>query len=607
MKFRHTIIFAIIALLLTACNFTLAEDVTPPPGYVAPTPQPTLGLLYPSNAPDISNGEIIYAEKCAACHGLTGFGDGEQGKQLPVSVAAFALPETALKASPANWFITVSQGNIERFMPPFNSLSEQEKWDVVSYALTLHTNPEQFELGKSLFESNCADCAEKFSSQEMMAALSANDLVRIIKNGEGDIPAFGSNFSDEEAFAVAAYLRTLTFAILSAPTPALVTETPVSAEETPVDGTQVPVTNEAVVEGVGNVNGRVDNQTGADLPSDVKVTLSGFEHGTDPNAGTQEVVTLEGAVNADGTFTFQNVEMIENRIYNAKVDVNGITYPSEFAVVEANMTELVLQPISVYATTQDFSGLEINSLQIFFDLASEGTAQIFTVYTITNATDKTVLVKMGDQQVVPFMAFPEGATALGYEASQDSTPFIPTADGFAMPPNEMPYGLIAFASIPKASEIVISQPALLPINGLTLFLPEGIQANGATLTDGGIQAIQTTNFRVYTAKAINKGESYDFTLTGEPENTAVNPDVTQNKTLLIGMGAFGFVLILAGAWMFLRDRRRADDDEENEEDDPDAIMDSIIALDDLYREGKLPEDAYNKRRNELKDALKRTS
>jgi hypothetical protein len=185
----------------------------------------------------------------------------------------------------------------------------------------------------------------------------------------------------------------------------------------------------------------------------------------------------------------------------------------------------------------------------------------------------------------------------------------PTAEGFAMPPSETPYGLIAFASIPKAKEIAISQPALLPINGLTLFLPEGVEASGDTLTDEGLQTIQTTNFHLYSAGALNKGESIEFTLAGEPQTIAVNPDVTQNQTLLIGVGALGLALILAGAWMFMRDRKRAEemdeDEDEDEFDDPDAIMDAIIALDDLHRAGKLSDTAYQSRRSELKSALKR--
>ncbi len=614
MKLRHTILLAIIAILIAACNFTLAQDVTPPPGYVAPPPAATLGALVPANAPDVANGAAIYVEKCAACHGDTGLGDGEQGKQLPVKVAPIGLPAFAQKAKPADWFVQVTNGNLERFMPPFASLNDQQRWDVASYALTLHTTPDQIEIGRSLFESNCADCAAKFTNLEMMSALSENDIVTMIKNGEGD---FGPDLSDEEATAVAMYIRTLSFAaILPTPITVAVSETPVSAEAvnpsaqtTPVDGSQAAATSEAVA-GLGSVRGTIDNQSGADLQSDIKVTLSGFEHGVDASTGPQEIVSLYGNVNADGSFVFENVEIPENRIYIAKAVINGLTYQSEFAIVEAGMTELVLSPLIVYAATEDTSALKIESLQMFFDFASEGTVQIFAVYSITNTGAETVIVNFGEDQIIPFIAFPIGSEKLGYEAAQDSASFVPMDNGLAMPPSTTPYGLIVFSSVIKTEEITISQPALLPINALTLFLPEGVEAKSDLLTDGGIQPIQTTNFHVYTGAGLDKGRSYEFILTGKPETTAVNPDVTQNKTLLIGLGTFGIVLILAGVWMFMRDRKRAADMDEEEDhgddfDDADSIMDAIIALDDLHRAGKLSDETYQTRRGELKGALKR--
>ena len=95
MNFRSTLFVAIIALLLTACNMTLAQDVTPPPGAVQPAQvQPTQGAVFPAQAPDLQNGAAIYAEKCAPCHGNTGMGDGPQGQQLTVPVPALGLPET---------------------------------------------------------------------------------------------------------------------------------------------------------------------------------------------------------------------------------------------------------------------------------------------------------------------------------------------------------------------------------------------------------------------------------------------------------------------------------------------------------------------------------
>ena len=625
MKLRYPIILAIVATLLAACNFTLAADVTPPPGYVAPTPAPTLGPLFPSSAPDIENGAAIYVEKCAPCHGHTGMGDGPDGKELPVTVAAFALPETAKKASPAAWYTMVTQGNLDRFMPPFASLNDQERWDVVSYALTLHTTAQQLETGKSLFEENCADCAKTFSNQEMMAALTEDQIVKMIKEGAGDVPAFGSNLSDEEAYAVAAYIRTLTFAIPAAPVADTVTETPAaaatdsgtpSAEATPLDGTaQAQVTPEASVEPVaatgGIISGLVDNRTGSALPSNQAITLRVFEHGdADPAAGPQEILALEGTVNADGTYSFEGVEVLENQIFLAELEVEGLSYQSEFAVAPAGATELTLPDIIIYSTTDDFSSLKIDQNQIFFDFATEGVVQIFSVYNITNASDKTIVVSMGAEQKVPFIAFPEGAEALGYEAGQDSAAFVPTVDGFAMPPSNTPYSLIAFASVPKAKEISISQPALLSIGEVALFLPEGVEAEGDTLTDEGIQLLQTTNFHVYSASALNAGENIDFVLTGEPkDSTAVAPDVTQNKNLLIGVGALGLVLILAGVWMYMRDNNKEEEveEEDDEFEDSESIMDAIIAIDELHRAGKLSDEAYKTRREELKNALKRKS
>lgn len=619
MKLHHTIILAIAATLLAACNFTLAADVTPPPGYVPPTPAPTLGPLYPASAPDIENGKLIYAEKCAPCHGNTGLGDGADGKQLPVTVAAFALPETAHKASPAKWYTVVTQGNLDRFMPPFASLNDQQRWDVISYALTLHTTPEQIETGRSLFEENCADCAKNFGNQEMMSSLSADDIVKMIKAGAGDMPAFGSSFSDEEAYAVAAYIRTLSYAPPASPAADLATGTPIAAEAgtpsaqaTPVDGEQAQVTPEATAEplvaSLGKISGLIENHSGTEFPSDLKVTLRGFDHGSDPSAGPQEILNLEGTVNADGTYVFET-KIVEKQIYLAEFEIGGLSYQSGYAVASADTTGLALPTIVVFKTTEDFSTLKIDSMDVFFDLAGEDIAQIFSVYNISNIGDETIVVRMGDGKSVPFIAFPEGAEGLGFEATQDSAAFVPTADGFAMPPSETPYGLIAFASIPKAKEINISQVALLSIGKVTLYLPEGVDAKGSTLSDDGIQTLQTTNFHVYSAGTVNQDGKLEFTLTGKPKVTAVAPDVTQNQTLLIGAGALGVALILAGLWLYMRDRKKEQEfeDEEQEFEDAESIMDAIIALDDLHRVGTLTDQAYQQRREELKNALKRKS
>jgi mono/diheme cytochrome c family protein len=141
--------FSIIVgvLSLSACSFSLAEDILPPPGSeqrLAPTEQADMlgGPLYPIVAPDPDNGAATYAEKCAPCHGVTGLGDGPRATQLPVPVPAIGTAEVARPSTPARWYEIVTQGNMERFMPPFESLPHRQKWDVIAYVYSLSQSPE---------------------------------------------------------------------------------------------------------------------------------------------------------------------------------------------------------------------------------------------------------------------------------------------------------------------------------------------------------------------------------------------------------------------------------------------------------------------------------
>jgi len=623
MKLRIAILI-ILATLLSACNLTLAEDVTPPPGYIPPTPVPTL-VLVPPQTPNVANGEVIYFEKCAACHGETGLGDGPQGIQLGVTVPAFALPEVARPASPAGWYTTVTRGKIERFMPPFVSLNDQQRWDVVAYIMTLHTSEEQIAKGKEIFEATCADCPTGFyNDQAKMSGLSTVALARIVRLGNEEIQAFGENLSDEDMWAVAEYLRSLTYDTTppAAPTPVPATETPTptdtespSAEGTPVETVQAEVTAEAKP-GFGNVIGSIENKTGADLPSDLSVTLRGFQHDfANPNAGTQEVLTLEGRVASDGSFTFEDVEIPENRIFLAEVTFNGIELTSEFVIVQAGQTSVELPSLVLYAVTEDTSVLSVDSLDIFFSAETENTYDILALFTFSNASESIVAVSMGTQEEIPFLRFPLGAQGQGYEAVQDSARIIGTTDGFAMAPNEQPYGILAFSSVAREKEVSVSQPIDLATTHVRIFVPDGMKAKGDQLTDGGQQDIQGLAYQSYIATGLSAGDTLDFVVSGSPKSTTAGTDASQsttNNALLIGAAGLGLALILAGVWMYLRDRNRIEeDDEDNDYEDEDDefessedVMDAIIALDDLYRAKKISDEAYQKRRTELKEILK---
>jgi hypothetical protein len=205
---------------------------------------------------------------------------------------------------------------------------------------------------------------------------------------------------------------------------------------------------------------------------------------------------------------------------------------------------------------------------------------------------------------------PEGIASVGYETSQDSAKLLSTNDGFAMPPTtDKPYGLIALASIAKDKKITLKQLAVLPVDQVMLLVPAGVTAEGQTLVDNGPHDFQGGTFNMYTSNSMNAGDTFSFTLSGKPGNTAVNADLTQNQNLLIGIGALGVAFIVAGVWLYWRDRKSGrdnfSDDDQAEYGDPDSVLDAIVAIDDLHREGKLSDAAYQKRRAELKNSLKK--
>jgi hypothetical protein len=91
------------------------------------------------------------------------------------------------------------------------------------------------------------------------------------------------------------------------------------------------------------------------------------------------------------------------------------------------------------------------------------------------------------------------------------------------------------------------------------------------------------------------------------------------SSLLIGLLAFGSALIIGGVWLYRRSRfvrgskgageQNGGGAEElgiwGEDEDANTLMDAILALDDRYQAGELPEVAYKERRAELKARLRR--
>ena len=632
-----------VFIILSGCSFSLAEDIKPPPGSEMQMPvdqtQPevTSGPMYPMVPPRPANGSSLYTEKCSPCHGVNGQGDGPRAAELPNPVAALGNPNYARQAAPADWYDMVSRGNLERFMPPFTSLSDRQRWDVVAYSFMLGIPTDEIAAGQALYEDNCASCHGEngdgkgadipspsaapadFTDQAIMARRSAHDL--FISTSEGvspAMPAFGDQLTENERWAIASYLRSLTFS-LPAETQTEKLTTPVLTAESEIDDDEPASTaakTDQVVEPTevnGTIAGTVTNASGGEVLSGLQVTLRGFDD-------MQEVITQTTMLATDGSFLFEEVEMPAGRVFMALVEYNDASYGSDIGVVQPDVLNLDL-PIEVYETTSDDSVISVDRLHLFFEFIDENTLRVIQLYIMSNMSNKTLVASADDQPTVKFRV-PDGAQNLEFQDGILGDRYIFTEDGFgdsvAVRPGAGTYEVLYAFDLPYNGKLDLSQELDYPVNAVVILMPEGdVKIKSDNLQDEGLRDVQGSQYRVYNGSMLPAGENLELAISGKPGGGSFSLSSGSATSAIIGLAAFGFALIVAGVWLYQRSRTvngelAADDDPRTtvvedpiETESAETLMDAIIALDDLFKEGELPEDAYLKRRADLKDRLRK--
>jgi mono/diheme cytochrome c family protein len=647
LKFRLTLVFsALLCLLLSACQLSLAEDITPPPGY-QPSAVPTaVPVALPIVAPDAQRGASTFAEKCAPCHGSTGLGDGPQSGNLPNPPAALGQADFARAAKPADWFAVVTNGNMASMMPPFaGSLSDRERWDVVAYALSLSRTQAQVTEGKTLYTQNCADChgatgagdgskaaglASKmpdWSAPAGLVKLSDQDMADAVLNGKGkDMPAFTGKLDQNQAFAVAAYIRTLgttvekPLALENTPTPGGSTATPESAS--PVSGTAAPAGTASGDRFV--VSGSVKNASGGTVPGGLKAHLQGFDNMT-------LAQQADADVQADGSYQFPDVGLQAGRAYVVSVSYAGNSFFSEMLqAADIQPGQKVQLPVSIYDSTTDASGLVADRMHIFFEFTDPQYVQVVELFIISNPGNRVVTAaKQGD----PVLTYdvPAGAENLEFQDGSLGDRYVQTPNGFGdtlgIQPGSGQHQVLFAYRLPYTNQGSFSVKVPVKVTAVVVALPGGggVKLKSQQLSDAGQRVVQNENMQLYSGSDIPVGGTIDMALSGRPSTT---PTISSGSTtsLAIGLGAFAAVLILMGVLYYRRfmpqrfgqlglrfpgkaSPRAAAQEAASESDEGDealeGLLDEIVGLDDLYRAGKLPEEAYHRRRAELKEKLRR--
>ncbi len=201
-----------------------------------------------TDAETLTQGQQIFNENCASCH-------GEDGVGLVLGSTDFTDPRRIGHLAPRDLYLTITQGHGS--MPAWQSrLSQDERWDVIDYLRTFTYDPAlaeevvsiapqtptsipaacdtvqehpltwedrtAIEAGQVIYEAQCALChgqdgsgglpdTPDFTSREVQDKLheSPGDFYCAISEGMGAMPSFGNQLSQESSWQILTYLGSL--------------------------------------------------------------------------------------------------------------------------------------------------------------------------------------------------------------------------------------------------------------------------------------------------------------------------------------------------------------------------------------------------------------
>jgi hypothetical protein len=303
------------------------------------------------------------------------------------------------------------------------------------------------------------------------------------------------------------------------------------------------------------------------------------------------------------------------------VDANGLVFNSDILHGTDITGSQASLPIQIYETAKDASVLRVDRMHVFFDFSKAGQVQVVNLFVISNPTDRVVVAEPRDKPILQF-EIPKEATNLQF---QDGTlgdgRYVSTETGFgdtqAVIPGSGQYQILFAYDMPYTNKLDVSFKAPLPVEAAIVMVPPvGVKLKSGQLTDAGQRDVQGMSFQMYqSVNSLKAGDGLAVSLSGKAGAAGSENNNQPLTALLIGVGVFGLALAGAGMWLYRRQARMepvevdagagelVDAVNSDPDESSDAILDAILALDDLHASGKLADAAYQQRRAELKTRL----
>ena len=569
MKSRRSIWSLAAAIALGACSGLGGEPdivATAPPQRSPTADAPAIAEW----RPDINRGAQIFQERCTECHGVSGDGWGELVRAGSVE-RPLDMRDRALVApkSPLAWYEVITQGRIEKLMPPWeNALSDEERWDVALYSYTLAYDEELLAAGERLWRERCGGCVlpaaipPVFSDQEYGATLNRD--------------YFGGGLGAEEIGAATAYARLKSLENAGEPAP-----------------------NEAKL---GELRGQVQHGTaGGIVPDGTQIQL---RYGS-PAAG---YTVAETAINEDLRFSLEDIPLRQDYSY-----VVGAVYDGRLFSKRLPQLSSAEQTLTIYDETTDPLVVSVARIDLYIDAVTwEGWgAGLYVSQFVGFGNSSDRIYSSGrafddGREAVLLLPFPRGARVLSDDQGGryvlienmdnlpnsviDTLPVAPGAD----------HQIVLEYFLPYQQGLDFQQDFSNPLDAqVTVTMPENlrIKSDGFLLQSDSSAA---EGARVYAGQLkIGSEPQLAFRISGDPFATSsADPGVVTGDVLpllVVGAAALLGAALVGLGWL---KRSRASNSSEI-----DSLVAELARLDDDHDQGRINHDLYHHRRRELKAKL----
>lgn len=351
----------------------------------------------------------------------------------------------------------------------------------------------------------------------------------------------------------------------------------------------------------GIIRGRLTNGTpGGDIPAAVEVVLHVFR-------GDGHLEDRPGLSADDGSFVFEGLNSSPLYTYQVSASYAGAPYLSG-AVRFAGETERSVD-FSVYETTDADPGLSVRRASVVLLGVDAGSQSLeaLEMITIDNPSDHAYLPNQsgpaGPMGLLRF-SLPPHAGDLVRGPGLESAEIITVDRGFAttapVPPGSNDF-FFSYRFPYQAGRSRFMRSVPYPTSELQVIAPEnGPTVEGPELQRAEMVEIGGRSYRRYTARELPAGSSVELTLADLPGRWPGNLPLDRLPALLWGGLSAGLALAVAAvaAWRF-----RQLQEPGAESPRLVTLIEDIVALDEAYAAGQLPEEIYQQRRAEARARL----